>query len=545
MRLPGRRRIHTEHREGVPVLPSIYEHIWKSLGSDGRLAEKGLKLPDEEYQKGRYGGGIGFAPGAVDGILRHAPLDRDEIDREIGKLHEAVLEFASKPTSSSEERLLQLLVSGYASGSVPLLLKRLSERSNRKPERMYLNMRRLLLQSGHREVVKFAIAITATFRRPQDLDLFRVLAHHPEFTKYAGEAIARMASDPVSDLMTLATTAEGWGKVNLVERLLESDRTEVRDYLLRDGLKHVSHLEGYLALPIATRYKLHEELDTPTVELGLLQGAADILQVLTYEAVDGGPDGTILDYPQGGDAVERFLAKFESIASSPRDFIVVWSIRQFVSSNKFEKSRLEEAGWDSRRRAKVREGCDRILSRPEWIEQTNLALKSNDPTEVWQGLTMARTLGIPLHDYFVTRLRKNPLDSSMWFQFVGGGDEQRMDEALQLAREILDYETIATGPANESLVSVGHDRHSCVNYLLQELRRFPGKGWEVIRASLRSPAKQNRTFALFALKMWKPSDLTEEVVQAVMDSLHDPSDHVRAAANKVVDTFRLSSREQG
>src|SRR5439155_12049922 len=124
---------------------------------------------------------------------------------------------------------------------------------------------------------------------------------------------------------------KGWGKVSLVERLSESDRPEIRDYLLREGLENVPNLEGYVALPIAMRYKLHDMLEGSTADPGLLRGAARILHTLTFEAVDGGPNGNIVDYPEGGLAVERFVAHFVRVASSTEEFLIVTLILLFVS----------------------------------------------------------------------------------------------------------------------------------------------------------------------------------------------------------------------
>ena len=146
----------------------------------------------------------------------------------------------------------------------------------------------------------------------------------------------------------------------------------------------------------------------------------------------------------------------------------------------------------------------------------------------------AKQLGIPLHDFFVDSLRNKPLRPFIWFHFVSGADETRMDEALLLARELLDYGSIATGPAEESDVGPGRERYMCINYILQELRRFPGKGWEVIRISLRSPTTTNRRYALMALRWWRSLNATKEVISEVRNALSDPSEQVRKEAGEVL-----------
>ncbi len=540
-----RRYLSGDRQDTIPLLPSIFDHIRSHMGPDGlSLAEAGLKLPDENYQKARLGGkpdSIGFAPGATDGILRGAPISPKEGEEKATALHEALLEFVRRRNPRSEARLVQLMVNSHAATSLAPLLLSLSRRPPENLPRLYEEMRRFFLQSGHREVVKYAMSIVASYRKAPDLLLFRTIACHPEFTMYAVDAISKVSPDPVSEWIALARVSRGWGKVSLVERLSESNRPEIWDYLLREGLENVPNLEGYIALPIAMRYKLHDILEGSTADPGLLRGAARILHTLTFEAVDGGPNGNILDYPDGGLAVERFLAHFERVASSTEDFLTVASIHQFVSSRDLDESRLRTAGWDSQRRASVSEVCNRILARTDWVERAKRALASEDPKEQWRGITVAKRLGIPLHDYFIDRLRKNPLDPGMWFHFIWGANEERIDEALKLAREVLHFESIATGPAEESLVGPGHERHDCVNYLLQELRRFPGKGWDMIRASLRSPVTTNRRFGLLALKRWRASEATEEVVEAVRNALRDPSEHVRTEAKEVLAIFGRST----
>src|SRR2546425_4471852 len=525
-----RREEYRDVQGAIPALPSIYEHLRSHLAPDRlTLMKTGMKLPDEDYQKARMGGkpdSIGFAPGAVDGILRGAPIRRDEANENALSLHRALLQFARRPTSGSEANMVRLMVNSHAATSLTPLMHALSKGPPENLPRFYDQMRALFLNSGHREVVKFALAMMASFRKEQDLELFRTAACHPEFTQYAIDAISRVSHDPVSELIALTRKSEGWGKVNLIERLMGNDRKEVRDFLVGQGLDDIPNLEGYVALPLAMRYELHEILDASQVDPGLLRGAAQILRTLAYEAVDGGPDGNILDYPEGGLAVERFLSHFEPVASFAGDFLTVWAIKQFAASTEFDETRMLSAGWDDRRRNRVLETCNRIIARPEWPERVKRSLSSPDPEGEWRAITVAKQLGMPLHDYFVDSLRNKPLRPFIWFHFVSGADETRMDEALLLARELLDYGSIATGPAEESDVGPGRERYTCLNYILQELRRFPGKGWEVIRISLRSPTTTNRRYALMALRWWRSPDATTEVISAVRNALSDPSEQV-------------------
>jgi hypothetical protein len=66
----------------------------------------------------------------------------------------------------------------------------------------------------------------------------------------------------------------------------------------------------------------------------------------------------------------------------------------------------------------------------------------------------------------------------------------------------LPLDKIATGPADALGIGLGFEAHQALDYILQELPRFPGQGWELIRAGLQSPVVRNRNFALKALLAW-------------------------------------------
>ena len=117
-----RREEYRDVQGAIPALPSIYEHLRSHLAPDRlTLMKTGMKLPDEDYQKARMGGkpdSIGFAPGAVDGILRGAPISRDEANENALSLHRALLQFARRPTSGSEANMVRLMVNSHAATSL-------------------------------------------------------------------------------------------------------------------------------------------------------------------------------------------------------------------------------------------------------------------------------------------------------------------------------------------------------------------------------------------------------------------------------------------
>ncbi len=73
---------------------------------------------------------------------------------------------------------------------------------------------------------------------------------------------------------------------------------------------------------------------------------------------------------------------------------------------------------------------------------------------------------------------------------------------IKFAEETLPLQTIASGPTEVLGVGPEFRYHSALDSLLQELRRFPGKGWPLIQAGLQSPTVRNRNMAIQALAAW-------------------------------------------
>lgn len=78
--------------------------------------------------------------------------------------------------------------------------------------------------------------------------------------------------------------------------------------------------------------------------------------------------------------------------------------------------------------------------------------------------------------------------------------------------------------------------HSDLDFVLQGLGAFPGKGWSLIRAGVRSPVIRNRYTALKALSAWErgrwPPDAEEHLRQALAA---EPELGLRGAIATVLD----------
>ena len=76
--------------------------------------------------------------------------------------------------------------------------------------------------------------------------------------------------------------------------------------------------------------------------------------------------------------------------------------------------------------------------------------------------------------------------------------------------------------------------HSCLDYVLQALSRFPGEGREVIELSLKSPVVRNRNMAIKALNGWDGGLVSGDVINGVRLALSDPDEMVSIGAENLL-----------
>src|SRR5207248_2725531 len=122
------------------------------------------------------------------------------------------------------------------------------------------------------------------YGQPQDMEIFRTLGRHEEFTLFCAVGLANACDDGETQLWELAKHVDGWGRIHLVERLSKTENPEIKDWLLREGYKN-SVMYEYLAYPCAVGGGLLAALEADEVDDDLLLSAAEIIQAL----ITGGP----------------------------------------------------------------------------------------------------------------------------------------------------------------------------------------------------------------------------------------------------------------
>lgn len=476
-------------------LPSIYDHIRAHVDeAKPGLTKGGEALPDEA--RVNEGSQIRWAAGAMDGVMGHhmGQGDNDEL------VHEAVdlvLAYCKSPTAKTKAALYQHIIEGNTLPLIDPIIETLVGNDRLNHERLYELAYSFITEAPDREPVKFGIAILGLYRNPENETLFQTLGRHEEFTLFAAVALARNSDDPEQALWALAKNVNGWGRIHIVERLSDTENPEVKNWLLRDGYKNwVMH--EYLAYICATAGGLLTALSEDAVDRELLTSAGELLAAL----ISGGPAENIDDYEDGALAVEMFLGHMESSAETLEDFVHIHTIKQYLEDEDADWVSRAERGWTAERRNDLRAICDRILSRPEWHDKARVGLGSEEDLEFYRANQVAEALGLETWETHWRRLQEKPLDSSRWYRVMAHCKEDRLAEVITFAETIIDLEKIATGPADEMGLGPDWEHHQCLDYVLQELRKFTGQGSRLIQAGLRSPVVRNRNMAVAALSAW-------------------------------------------
>jgi hypothetical protein len=153
-------------------------------------------------------------------------------------------------------------------------------------------------------------------------------------------------------------------------------------------------------------------------------------------------------------------------------------------------------GWRDRAAAiddhvRAIKGCD------DWTSKIHQGMSSDDPFLFGTAIEAAKLFGIDTWDICFDRLQRG--DDDLWYVVMQTDDPIRIDRLVRFAEERLPLEEIATGPADELGLGPQFRAHWALDFVLQDARRFPGKGWPLIRAGLQSPVTRNRNRSVRAL----------------------------------------------
>lgn len=479
------------------------------------LPDAALELPDEDKVNKRSGSKLRWAAGALDGVFGHH--SRGDEQANIMAIQAALLSAATNPTINNVRTLYNMLVAENALVSLDPLLQNIRGATHLPIARLKALARWLATESPDRAAVKFGIALLGLFVPAEDTDTLVTLGLHEEFTLYTVVALGSTLEENKVEATwwALAKRVHGWGRIQIVERLSNTQRGDIRSWLLREGYKN-SVMYEYLAYSCAVGGDLLGALESEQIDDDLLIGAGEIIEAL----INGGPAEDIYCYEDGFKAVPLYLFKAaKARTKNLKVLVAVARIRDFVTDDDLDQERVEALGWTAEVREQLAIACKLFIAFDYWPAVVEDAWSSHDNPTFWTAARAGEIIGLEVWGKRFER-QKAKL-SEQWYYLMQTDDPARIQLVIDLLVTQFDLATIATGPAEEMGFGPGCEKYSAIDSVLQELGRFPGMGWPLIQTGLRSPVIRNRNMAIRALKEWGvahwPGGTREMLERAVGD----------------------------
>ena len=498
---------------------SIFEHIYAHINPDGPgLLDGGETLPDDDDFYGKQK--IRWIPGATDVVIGHPDMmSEKEKQKRIDFFVNSFKKTSRNPSIENIEDLERVLSMPETLSIIDNVLKAIIVDKTIDQSILYQVCRYLFLYSRQRGAVKFSTAILGLYGVAGDLELFKIIARHDEFTLYA--AVAIMGHHvTVADLwMDMARNVTGWGRIHLVGRLLDIKNDEVRDFLLREGCRN-DVMPEYTSHRIAERMKLLDALKPESIDRELFEGAGVILSSLVHATGSDCPFMGMDEYGEGEDTVREFLRHAEKMSETLEDYLTINNIRDTALSVN-EGGCREHLKWSDETLDHIKTKVGEILQNSFDTNKILRAIESKDSEEQWRAITISLMNGWDIREKLTDLLKMNPYKPHLWFVLMQGDDGSSVSETVELALNLL-KET--EGDRHSGIMIPGEeDKYmECMETLICELQSFPGKGWKLLKRGLQTQDTEIKNMVIKTLYNWNGDSNNNEIEGVLYRLLEDP-----------------------
>lgn len=320
---------------------SIYRHIKNNLNKYEKLTSDGHKLPDSDFFDDNTDNTHLFDN--LDKILNNSVSNKEN---DI-KLAQYIKKISLYPKLEDKIEFYKIAMkpnTSYIIENVCREIKRLNIKAN---DNLYEWIEFLIFESPDREIVKLGIALIGTFNLHSFKGDLKILATHDEFSLLVFESLSRMSSYSESDLFELAKKVDGWGRIQLVERLSKTNNQAIKHWILTQGYKN-SIMYDYLAYTAADSGDLKYALSKDIVDKDILFAARDIIESLILETNLVG----ISIYPYAAETIELFIEH----TLGDYDFhghCVYKYIYEYVTDENKAWDYYKDNGWTNEKRTKI------------------------------------------------------------------------------------------------------------------------------------------------------------------------------------------------
>ncbi len=490
--------------------PSILSRIEDSITRDPHGSI------DIDTDDGGREGDIRWAAGAQDALF-----GSPEGGRRIGarKLVTALSAAVKKPGPATLTHFYDLATQTDVISTIDEFLERAAA-AQLDPRAIAELARTLANQAPDVGPVKVAMALLGISGSPADRELLMTLGRYDELTIYALVALEHILGNAEDEIWALAKKTRGWGRIRAIFQLEGTAQPDIKDWLLRDG--HLNQImPEEVAYFCAVQGGLTEALRSDAIDEELLDSLGELFIAL----VAGGPAEDIRDMRDGAPAATLYLQRVRAspILNFPR-FLAIKALQGLVDEQDQEHSRIID--WPSEARWQIRTGAAEYLRNPGWRTLVTASLETEDEQLFWQACRVGEMLGM---DVWPTRFdrQRNGL-SDQWYFLMQTDDRERVQQVLSLASDQLDLERVGSGPTQSLGLGGDFADDRAVDFIVQDLCRFPGVGSDFIRIGLKGRSVRLRNMTLRALAAWEPDHWPEDITEMLAEAIErEPVDDVR------------------
>jgi hypothetical protein len=485
---------------------SIFQFLSSHIGPDGKLTKEASDLPGENRDDGK----LKFAAGLADTLF--GENKSEESKKQIGELCIHLKQVSLDGDPASQEAFYRLITGPESViGIIDDFLHAVGNESLLIESHLFSFAYELATKTAHKNAVKIGVALLGVCQNNSVLEDLKLLGRHDEFTIFTTLGIINLSDDPVAELWDLARKVDGWGRIQIVDRLVHMKLPEdLRDWLLSEGYKNNIMYE-YLAYSCAIEGGLHEKLEAPVISRGLFKSAGEIISAL----LAGGPREDINGYEYAASAIENYARHALVHAEQSDDFVKLHQLKDFLVEIQNDIGDHAENGWTEDNISNTIIDIMKVLTGKDWKAVVMEDLKSGDETVYWNSKRAAEILGIDVWDAVWERLQKNPTDHTAWYDVAQNASPAHAEEVVRFALVHLPLQEITTGPKDMMGWGANYSLSSALDNILGFLENYPKKGELLVVSALKSSITRNRNMAIRVLDKWGRGNWSEEIAREI------------------------------
>lgn len=482
---------------------SIYKFLKENLDENGKLKDSANDLPDENAVNENE---VRFAPGLLDSMF--GAQETEESKNKTNDLVKLIVRISEYGDLKSKSKFFQMITgSDSIIGIIDDFLEKIINISPRVNPYFLEFSKDLAFETSNRNAVKVGIALLGLCGERNVIDKIKLVGLHDEFTLFSVVAISNISDNKVNDLWEIARKVDGWGKIHTIERLTKMELpTDIKEWLITDGYKN-SIMYEYLAYTCAINGDLQDVIIKATIDNTIFKSAGEIIEAL----ITGGPAEDISHYQFASILISNYVRHAQTHSADIFDFNALNQIKDFLTKLQTDIDERSKNGWSEDIISNCLIDIVSVLNKKDWAALAVNALNSDNDLIFWSGKKAAKALHIDIWNIVWTKLKRKPLESSLWYDVVHAAKSTNVDEVLQFAIDVLPLKELATGPRDSLGLDPEFIKHQSLDYVITFLENHPAKGEPILLAALWSPVTRNRNMAIKVLQKWGRTNWSESI----------------------------------